>query len=58
MNGILLFGIPEIIIQFIYGSIAVINICLINKKIYPAYKKVLVNNKYYKKTTDYINIYC
>ena len=39
MNGILLFGIPEIIIQFIYGSITVINICLINKKIYPAYKK-------------------
>ena len=39
MNGILVFGIPEIIIQFIYGSITVINIFLITKKIYPAYKK-------------------
>ena len=39
MNGILLFGIPEIIVQFIFGIIAVINILLIIKKIYPAYKK-------------------
>ena len=41
MNGILLFGIPEIIAQFIFGIIAVINILLIIKKIYPAYKKSL-----------------
>ena len=39
MNGILLFGVPEIIIQIIFGIIAIINICLIIKKIYPAYKK-------------------
>lgn len=38
MNGILLFGIPEIIVQFIFGIIAVINILLIIKKIYPVYK--------------------
>ncbi len=39
MNGILLFGIPEIIIQFIFGIIAIINILLIINKIYPEYKK-------------------
>lgn len=39
MNGIVLFGIPEIVIQLIYGTIAIINIFLIIKKIYPAYKK-------------------
>ena len=39
MNGILLFGVPEIIIQIIFGIIAIINIFLIIKKIYPAYKK-------------------
>ena len=38
MNGILLFGIPEIIVQFIFGIIAVMNILLIIKKIYPVYK--------------------
>lgn len=38
MNGILLSGIPEIVIQIIFGSIAIINIYLIIKKIYPAYK--------------------
>ena len=42
MNGILLFGIPEIVIQFIYGCITVINIFLINKKIYPTYKKSFI----------------
>ena len=39
MNGILLFGVPEIIIQIIFRIIAIINIFLIIKKIYPAYKK-------------------
>lgn len=39
MNGILLFGLPEIVVQFIYGSIVVINIVLFLKKIYPLYKK-------------------
>lgn len=39
MNGILLLGIPEIVVQLIYGVIAVINIFLIIKIIYPAYKK-------------------
>ncbi len=39
MNGILLFGIPEIVVQLIYGIIAVINIFLICKKVNPAYKK-------------------
>lgn len=38
MNGILLFGIPEIIVQFIFGITTVINILLIIKKIYPVYK--------------------
>lgn len=40
MNGILLFGIPEIAVQLIYGLIAIINIFLIIKKIYPLYKKL------------------
>lgn len=39
MNGILLLGIPEITVQFIYGIITVINILLIIKKVYPAYLK-------------------
>ena len=39
MNGILLFGIPEIIIQIIFAIVSIINIFLIIKKIYPAYKK-------------------
>lgn len=42
MNGILLFGIPEIVIQFIFGIIAIMNVLLIIKRIYPAYKKILV----------------
>lgn len=39
MNGILLFGIPEIIIQIIFGIIVIINIFLVAKKVYPEYKK-------------------
>lgn len=44
MNGILLFGIPEIILQLIFGCIALINIFLILKKVYPAYKESFNNN--------------
>lgn len=39
MNGILLFGMQEVAVQVIYGIIAIINILLIIKKIYPVYKK-------------------
>ena len=39
MNGIKLFGLKEIIIQFIYGFIIVINIYIIIKKVYPQYKE-------------------
>lgn len=39
MNGIVLFGVPEIVIQLIYGMIAVVNVFIIVKRIYPAYKK-------------------
>lgn len=39
MNGILLLGIPELVIQIIFGSIAVMNIFLIIKKVYPKYKE-------------------
>lgn len=39
MNGIVLFGVPEIVIRLIYGALAVVNIFIIVKKIYPAYKK-------------------
>ena len=38
MNGILLLGIPELVIQMIFGIIAVVNITLIIKKVYPTYK--------------------
>ena len=48
MNGILLFGLAEIIVQFIFGIIAVINILLIIKKIYPAYKKSFIDEQYFK----------
>lgn len=39
MNGILLFGLPEIAVELVYGAIGVVNICIIIKYIYPAYKK-------------------
>ena len=39
MNGILLIGIPEVVIQLIFAIITMINILLTIKKIYPAYKK-------------------
>ena len=39
MNGILLFGISEIMVQMIFGIITIINIYLIVKMIYPLYKK-------------------
>ena len=36
---VLLIGIPEVVIQLIFAIITMINILLIIKKIYPAYKK-------------------
>ena len=39
MNGILLFGLSEVLVQMIFGIITIINICLIIKKVYPAYKQ-------------------
>ena len=39
MNGILLIGIPEVVIQLIFAIITMSNILLTIKKIYPAYKK-------------------
>lgn len=39
MNGILLFGIPEILIQLFFLIITIVNILLIIKKVYPTYKK-------------------
>ena len=42
MNGILLFGVPEILIQFIFGLIMIMNVLLIIKKIYPTYKKSFI----------------
>ena len=39
MNGIILFGMSETILQIIFGIIAAINLFLIIKKVYPAYKK-------------------
>lgn len=44
MNGILLFKIPEIIIQTIFGIIFIINMLLIFKKVYPTYKKDFNNS--------------
>lgn len=38
MNGILLLEIPEAIVQLIYGTIALINLFLVVRKVYPAYK--------------------
>lgn len=39
MNGILLFGVPEIAIQAVFGVVAIINAYIIAKKIYPSYKE-------------------
>ncbi len=39
MNGIKLFGIPEIILQVIYGLIGIINLIVFIKYVYPKYKK-------------------
>ena len=43
MNGILLFGVPEIILQIIFGIIGIVNIVLIAKRILPAYKESFNN---------------
>lgn len=39
MNGILLLGLTEIWLQIIYGAIALFNILLLCRIVYPAYKK-------------------
>lgn len=39
MNGILLFGLPEAAVQVIYGAIALVNLFLIVRKVYPAYRE-------------------
>ncbi len=39
MNGIKLFGIPEIVLQVIYGIIGIINLIVFIKYVYPKYKK-------------------
>lgn len=39
MNGIVLFGIPEVAVEVIFGVICVLNILIIVKYIYPIYKK-------------------
>lgn len=39
MNGILLLGLPEIWLQIIYGAIALFNILLFWRLVYPAYQK-------------------
>lgn len=44
MNGIVLFGIQEIAARLIYGVIAVVNIFIFIKYIYPAYKQNFVNH--------------
>lgn len=46
MNGIILFGLPEILFQIIYGIIGIINVLIFIKMVYPQYKKVLMNNMY------------
>lgn len=44
MNGILLLGIPEVIVQLIYGAIALMNLFVIIRKVYPAYKESFGNH--------------
>lgn len=44
MNGIVLFGIQETVARLIYGVIAVVNIFIFIKYIYPAYKQNFVNH--------------
>lgn len=39
MNGILLLGIPEIVVQVFCGAILLVNILLFIKKVYPVYKE-------------------
>ncbi len=39
MNGIVLFGVPEVAVEVIFGVICVLNIFIIIKYIYPVYKK-------------------
>lgn len=45
MNGILLFGLPEIVVVLVYGAVGVVNIGIIVKYIYPAYKKAFAGNE-------------
>lgn len=39
MNGLLLIGLPEIVLQLLFGTITAIHIRLIVKTIYPLYKR-------------------
>ncbi len=39
MNGIILFGIPEIVVRLMYALLGIINIFVVIKYVYPAYKQ-------------------
>lgn len=45
MNGILLFCLPEIVVVLVYGAVGVVNIGIIVKYIYPAYKKAFAGKE-------------
>lgn len=45
MNGILLFGLPEIVVQLVYGFIGVLNIFIIIKYVYPIYKQAFAGKE-------------
>lgn len=39
MNGVKLLGLPELILQIIFGIIALLNLIIFFKRVYPCYKK-------------------
>lgn len=45
MNGIVLFGITELIARFIYAIVAFVNIIVLIKYVYPAYKQSFTNKQ-------------
>jgi len=45
MNGIVLFGLPELAFQLLYGAIGVVNVLIIIKYVYPVYKKAFTDSE-------------
>ena len=39
MNGIVLFGLPELAVQLLYGAVGAVNLLVLVKYVHPLYKR-------------------